>query len=206
MTDMSRPASETERNRGAKRVSSMDQAMAGDDRLGRIGRATVDHGVAIHGGFTDFYKANRASLVKVLTLTLGDRELAIEAVDEAMARAYQRWGHVQSLANGGGWVYRVALNWATSVLRRRTRAARTTLYDAGVTDIPPITDPDVHRALAELDVKHRAVIVCRYLVGWSEEETADALDLRIGTVKSRLSRASRILRARLDHLRPDADR
>ena len=206
MTDTSRPSTETERVGASKRVPRMDQAMAGDDRLGRIASTTADHDVAIHGGFTDFYKANRASLVKVLTLTLGDRELAIEAVDEAMARAYQRWGHVQSLANGGGWVYRVALNWATSVLRRRSRAARTTLYEAGVTDIPAIADPDVHRALAELDVKHRAVIVCRYLVGWSEEETADALDLRVGTVKSRLSRASRILRSRLDHLRPDADR
>ena len=196
---------------------SAQSGLGGKDRPARIARrsgsgpdaaapAAPDIGtseIPLVGNFTSFYSANRAGVAKALTLTLGDRELAAEAADEAMARAYQRWGHVQAMANPVGWVYRVGFNWATSVLRRRARSAREPLYQTGVTDIPPVSDPAVHRALAELDVKQRAVVVCRYLLGWSEQETAAALDLRVGTVKSRLARASRVLRVRLDHLRPN---
>ncbi len=63
----------------------------------------------------------------------------------------------------------------------------------------------VARALADLDVRQRAVVVCRYLLGWSEAETAAALGTPVGTVKSRLHRASRLLAARLSHLRPEDD-
>ena len=57
------------------------------------------------------------------------------------------------------------------------------------------------RAIGELDVHHRSVIVCRHLLGWSVSETAAALKVREGTVKSRLSRATQILKSRLHHLR-----
>ena len=68
-----------------------------------------------------------------------------------------------------------------------------------------VADPAVHAALAELDPKHRSVVVCRHVLGWSVAETAAALHLREGTVKSRLSRANQILQARLSHLRTDED-
>jgi len=55
--------------------------------------------------------------------------------------------------------------------------------------------------LDELAIDHRAVVVCRLLLGWSEAQTAEALAIRPGTVKSRLSRASKQLEHRLRHLR-----
>jgi len=55
--------------------------------------------------------------------------------------------------------------------------------------------------LDELAIDHRAVVVCRLLLGWSEAQTAEALAIRPGTVKSRLSRASKQLERRLRHLR-----
>jgi RNA polymerase sigma factor (sigma-70 family) len=151
-------------------------------------------------GFAEFYRANRPSLVRALALTLGDVELATEAVDEAMTRAYQRWERVHRLDNPAGWVYRVGLNWAVSVLRRRRNRRPLFQPDA---DNAPWIEPDVHRALGELSVDHRSVVVCRYLYGWSENETATALGIRAGTVKSRLHRATSQLRVRLDHLRPE---
>jgi RNA polymerase sigma factor (sigma-70 family) len=150
--------------------------------------------------FSDFYRESRDPVARALILTLGDRDLAVEAVDEAMARAYQRWTRVRALDNPGGWVYRVALNWASSVLRRRHRAPRPNV-ERDPTDIDPVNEPDVLRALAELDVRQRAVVVCRYLLGWSEAETAKALSTPVGTVKSRLHRATRHLATRLAHLR-----
>jgi RNA polymerase sigma-70 factor (ECF subfamily) len=68
-----------------------------------------------------------------------------------------------------------------------------------------VTDPAVHDALGTLDVKHRSVVVCRHLLGWSVAETAEALGVQQGTVKSRLHRAHRVLQSRLGHLRETED-
>ncbi|MDQ2651277.1 MAG: sigma-70 family RNA polymerase sigma factor [Actinomycetota bacterium] len=151
--------------------------------------------------FDDFYATARPDIAKALALALGDVDLAAEATDEAMARAYERWPNVSRLDRPEGWVYRVAMNWALSILRRRRRGEHR-FYDPKDTSLR-VADPDVHAALGELDVKHRTVIVCRHLLGWSVADTATALRVREGTVKSRLSRATRILQSRLDHLREE---
>lgn len=149
--------------------------------------------------FDTFYRSSRDSVARAVAVTVGDADLAAEAVDEAMARAYQRWARVSGLDNPGGWVYRVALNWSRSVLRRR-RHAHTAPGDH-VVPAPVATEPAVAQAIAELDHRQRAVVVCRYVLGWSEAETAAALHTPIGTVKSRLHRATRQLSERLAHLR-----
>lgn len=149
--------------------------------------------------FEDFYAVTRPDIAKALALALGDVDLATEATDEAMARAFERWPLVSRLDRPEGWVYRVAMNWALSILRRRRRGEHR-FYAPADTGVA-IRDPDVHAALGELDVKHRSVIVCRHLLGWSVADTAAALKIREGTVKSRLSRATRILQTRLHHLR-----
>jgi RNA polymerase sigma-70 factor (ECF subfamily) len=149
--------------------------------------------------FDEFYASARPNIARALSLSLGDVDLGIEATDEAMARAYERWPTVSRLDRPEGWVYRVAMNWALSVLRRRRRSDHR-LYDPGEAGVA-IADPDLHAAIGELDVHHRSVIVCRHLLGWSVAETAAALKVREGTVKSRLSRATSILQSRLHHLR-----
>jgi DNA-directed RNA polymerase specialized sigma24 family protein len=156
-------------------------------------------------GFVDFYEHSRDRVGRALAMTLGDPHLAADAVDEAMARAFQRWAKVGCLDNPGGWVYRVGLNWATSVIRRRRRAPGAPA-ERGPTDVGPIPEPDVAAALAELPARQRAVVVCRYYLGLSEAETATALATRPGTVKSRLSRALHHLETRLAHLAPEEQR
>jgi RNA polymerase sigma-70 factor (ECF subfamily) len=152
--------------------------------------------------FTGFYQRTRPDIVRALALTLGDGDLAGDAADEAMTRAFQHWHTVAHADNPAGWVYRVGLNWATSVLRRRRRGHEP-LYGTEAVVHTAIVDPDIHLALSELDVKHRSVVVCRYLLGWSEADTAAALHLRPGTVKSRLHRATSQLKTRLEHHRED---
>lgn len=152
--------------------------------------------------FVAFYRASRDRVARALALTLADGALGAEAADEAMARAFQRWARVGAYDDPAGWVYRVGLNWASSVLRRRRRAPSPPA-DRDQTDVGPVGEPAVRAALAELDVRHRAVLVCRFYLGLSEQETAAALGTRPGTVKSRQSRALERLRTRLDHLRPE---
>lgn len=155
------------------------------------------------GSFDDFYRANRAAIVRALALSLGELDVATEATDEAFARAYERWAHVSLLDSPPAWVYRVASNWALSVFRRR-RLGLHRLYSPDVADAPAVADPAIHAALAELDIKHRGVVVCRHLLGWSVADTAAALGVHEGTVKSRLHRATAVLRTRLRDLDPSA--
>ena len=150
--------------------------------------------------FVAFYGGNRDRIARAVAVTIGPGELAAEAVDEAMARAYQRWDRLASYDNPSGWVYRVAVNWATSVLRRRRRAPSS---PEAAAELPAMPEPAVARAIAELDVRLRQVVVCRHLLGWSEAETATALRAPVGTVKSRLHRANKHLSARLSHLRTE---
>ena len=151
------------------------------------GTVTVEQGISLNS-FEEFYNAKRPHLVRTLVIVLGNRELGIEAADEAMTRAYQRWADVQTYDNPGGWVYRVAMNWARTKLRRSKRE----LPSVYVTDKPHIEDPQfepkLDAALAELPEKYRAPVVLRYYMDWSMEEISDSLGIPKGTVKSRIHR------------------
>jgi RNA polymerase sigma-70 factor (ECF subfamily) len=152
--------------------------------------------------FEEFYREQRAAIGRALALTLRDTQLASEAIDEAMARAYQRWSRVQALDNPGGWVYRVGLNWSRSILRRALRPAPVWVTTDGIVTDAGGLDPTIDRALAQLSIEQRAVVVCRLLIGYSEAQTATALGVRPGTVKSRLARATARLQSLLSPLDP----
>lgn len=149
--------------------------------------------------FAEFYSIHHQKIARSLAMNFGDPELGREATDEAMTRAYQRWGSVSGHDNPAGWVYRVGLNWGRSWFRRTGR--RLPWLDNPTTEMPETSDPALADALQELDHRFRAVVVCRYYLDWSTRQTAAALDIPEGTVKSRLSQALSELR---DQLEPDS--
>lgn len=177
-----------ERERTPERLGDMMTVTAENPAV-RIAATGLD--------FDDFYVATRTDVAKALTLALRDRSLAEEATDEAMTRAYASWGKVGSMDNPKGWVYRVALNWATSVLRRRTRFSKLKVVQATevVDDLPEF---ELSAAVADLPIDQRSVVICRFYLDWSVQETAQALGVRPGTVQSRLHRALKRLEANLD--------
>lgn len=146
--------------------------------------------------FDEFYRLHAGPVGQALELTLGDRELAEDALNEAMARALQRWKRVARFDNPEGWVYRVAMNWALSWLRRRRRERDRPLATTDTTVQPQ--DHDLERALAGLSVDHRSVVVCRFFLDWSVKRTAESLDIAEGTVKSRLARALENIKKELE--------
>ena len=149
--------------------------------------------------FAEFYRSCWDQVARGLAATIGDRALAAEATDEAMARAYERWATVGGYDFPTGWVYRVGLNWARSYHRRVARALP--LRREGTVELDAVDDPSVRAALLDLPVKLRSVVVCRLFLDWSVDQTAGALHVAPGTVKSRLSRALTILESTLGHLR-----
>lgn len=152
--------------------------------------------------FEDFWRQERSSVARALALTLGDVQLAAEATDEAMARAYQRWSRVGTLDSPTGWTYRVGLNWSRSVLRRTRRQTPAWLAQPNTQHDSAPLDPSVATALRQLSSAQRSVVVCRLLLNLSEQQTATLLRIRPGTVKSRLSRAITQLSTSLAHLDP----
>lgn len=145
--------------------------------------------------FEDYYRRHYGDIVRTLGFTLGDTELGRDAADEAMARTYANWQTVRDYDNPAGWTYRVGLNWARSIHRRLARQ----LPIIGRHDVSPpeVRDPVIADALRSLDFDLRAVVVCRLLADWSVDQTAAALDIRPGTVKSRLHRALALLETKL---------
>jgi RNA polymerase sigma factor (sigma-70 family) len=155
--------------------------------------------------FEAFYGEHRDRIARSLALTLHDGDLAAECADEAMLRAYSRWNRVWQLDNPAGWVYRVGLNCARSTLRRRSGPVRV-LFDRDDDMLVEPADRELRDALVALDLDRRAVVVCRFYLGMSVEDTAVALRVRPGTVKSRLHRALRDLESALGPRDQEMDR
>lgn len=147
--------------------------------------------------FTVFYSRAYRKIAAALSSTLRDQALGTEAADEAMARCYARWATVGTYDNPEGWVYRVGLNWALSWHRKLVRH-RTLPAPEPVQPSMPV-DPQIEKALADLDMRLRSVVVCRILLDWSTDETAAVLRLKPGTVKSRLHRGLGRLAETLSH-------
>lgn len=146
--------------------------------------------------FEVFYRAHADRLRRALAVTLGDAHVAGEAVDEAMTRALARWRHVGQLASPAGWVYRVGLNWSISRWRRQRRETPLDGVDPYLGGPDPVA-ASLAATLRTLPVDQRAVVVCRTLLEYSTAETAVALGVPAGTVKSRLARGLAVLRASL---------
>ena len=146
--------------------------------------------------FEAFYGQSWSKVYRAVALMTRDRDLANEAVDEAMVRAYENWKSVSKMSNPEGWVYRVAVNWARSRLRRRS-LWRKLIPGTGVIHDPEVPDPVIVEAIRKLPAGHREVVVLRFLLDMSEADTAEALGIPKGTVKSRLNRALASLRVEL---------
>ncbi|MEM9563922.1 MAG: sigma factor-like helix-turn-helix DNA-binding protein [Actinomycetota bacterium] len=166
-----------------------------DPHLLGSGAASANDAIFI-ASFAEFYRIHHGKIASALALTFGDAELGREATDEAMTRAFDRWGTVSGHSNPAGWVYRVGLNWGRSWFRRAAR--RLPWIEANSTELPDTADPALRAALLDLDHKYRAVVVCRYFLDWSTERTSAALDIPTGTVKSRLHHALAELRSELE--------
>lgn len=137
--------------------------------------------------FEDFYREKSAAVHRGLAVALGNDVLGQEATDEAFARAFQHWRKIQRYDNPAGWVYRVGLNWGRSRLRKTKREVMSN--DVARSEVVAPIEPGLDDAISALPIKLRSVVVLRYLLDWSVEETAAALRIPAGTVKSRLSRA-----------------
>ncbi len=148
-----------------------------------------------------FVQREQPRLVRAIHLLLDDHAVAEEVVQEALLRAASRWERVSVLSSPGGWVHRVAINLATSQLRRRQAERRAR---SRVGEPAPARRPDteaameVRRGLVALPDATRRLLVLRYVLDWTAEDIATVDGVRADAVRQRLRRAREALRAELD--------
>ena len=140
----------------------------------------------------------------------GNAADAEEAAQDGFVKAYRALGRFRRGAPFRPWLLRIVANEARNRRRSAARRERLALRAAGQ-DRPGDAVPSPEAALfaresqeqllaaiERLSEDHRDAIVCRYVLDLSEDETAAALGVRRGTVKSRLSRALERLREELE--------
>ncbi|MEX2550531.1 MAG: sigma factor, partial [Nitriliruptoraceae bacterium] len=114
--------------------------------------------------FTAFWRAERDRLYRTLSLTVDDGNLAANAVDEAMARTWQRWSRIGGYDRPEAWVFRVAYNACVSWRRKRARRPVRPIEELDHAVVGGVGDPDLLAAVQELPHGLRAVVVLRFLL------------------------------------------
>lgn len=149
------------------------------------------------------YRRHVGAAMKAAWLVSADAAMADELVQEAFVRCAGRIGQLRDpTAFGGYWqkaVLRLAANDARSRLYERRLSERLAARQATDSVRDPAADSDSRLLLSEaldgLPVRQRAVLIARFYLDLSEADTATALGMRLGTVKSTCARALKAMRA-----------
>jgi RNA polymerase sigma-70 factor (sigma-E family) len=150
---------------------------------------------------TALYQAHALSLARLALVMLGDAAAAEDVVQDAFLGLYRRWDRLAAPSAAQAYLRTSVLNGCRTALRRRSRH-RTFTDDA---DDAVFTGPalesaeatvvhgEEHRAvlaaIRRLPARQREALVLRYYLDLTEEQTAEAMRVSRGTVKSATSRA-----------------
>lgn len=151
--------------------------------------------------FNDFVATRAAALMRTAYLLTGDGPMAEDLLQTTLFNAARRWRTIRTSPEA--YVRRAMYHENISRWRARRRITETTYDEAS--DRRPTIDADVAlevtlaRALGRLTRRQRTVLVLRYYEDLTERETAAALGIGVGTVKS----IARQALARLRLLAPD---
>ena len=167
----------------------------------------------IQRGETDAFeilvRRHEKTIFNLVYRMLGDYDDAAEVSQEVFLSAYRAIGQFRGDANFSTWLYRIALNHATT--RRRSMSSRQQ-KTVPIDDMEPLSDPElgpaetlerkeirerVQLALNKLEPDDATMILLRDLQDISYDEVARVLEIPVGTVKSRLHRARQALKTQL---------
>jgi len=172
----------------------------------------------LEGPFRELYDRYKDRVYNVCFRTTGNPTDALDAAQETFGIVFRRIREFRFQSRFSSWVYRIAVNASIDLKRRsRTRrfasleavqeagdaeGGRFEVYDDSAEMPSQVVsrrelEDEVQRAILRLSDKLQQVIVLRYVENLSYEELAEVLDISLGTVKSRLSRAHEALNREL---------
>ncbi|GAA1076666.1 SigE family RNA polymerase sigma factor [Kitasatospora arboriphila] len=143
--------------------------------------------------FHDFFERHHAELARLAHLLTGEADAADDLAADAMVALWHRWDRVRSADHPVAYARGVVANLARGRVRTAVRERRRVLlfwsHRSERTDGPDVASVlDVRAALARLPFRKRACVVLRHAMDLSEKETALALGISVGTVKSQTSK------------------
>lgn len=138
-------------------------------------------------------EAMERMLYRVSRSLLSSREECGDAVQEALAKAWAKRGHVEA-DHFRPWLMRIVINECRNIGRRKRRVTPVAEIRAGASPAPDVPDERLRLALAALPDKLRTPLILHHLEGFSVADAARILRVPQGTVKSRLHQARKRLR------------
>ena len=157
--------------------------------------------------FGELVRIHAQSVTNVIYRMCGDVQIAEEAAQEAFIQAWLHLSSYRPQTSLRNWLYRIAVNAATDILRKEKRILPHAIEDLPLTDSRP--GPEallnqserkalVQKAILSLSDASRAVLILREYEEMSYHEIADTLDIPVGTVMSRLNYVRKILKEKLE--------
>ena len=157
----------------------------------------------------ELFRRHRGRVYSMAYKYLGDKEAALDVVQEVFAKVFAAAGRFRSHARFTTWLYRIALNCCYDALRKK----RTHPEEPAEKEVFALRGDDcegpeeaarrreladaLRGAIAKLSPKLRDVFLLRFAEGLSYEEIARVLGINTGTVMSRLFYARQALREML---------
>jgi len=149
------------------------------------------------GAFEELVRAYQADVWRFAYHFTRDRALAEDVTQEAFLRAFRFLSSFRGDAKFTSWLFRIARNCAMDALRARRAPELTDPPSPAVTG-----DPDarleLRTALESVSEEHREPFLLIEVFGLSYREAADVLNVRVGTVKSRMHRARKAMMRALE--------
>ena len=167
-------------------------------------RAAVPADTGGPASIEEVFDAEWLGMLRLAVLLVDDRASAEDVVQEAFAGLHRHWGELAGPERAGAYLRRAVINGARSTLRRR-RTARAWRAPHAVPTASAEEEAllgeqrrEVLAAVQALPPRQREVVVLRYWSHIGEAETAEALGISRGTVKSTTSRALRAVEKALE--------
>ena len=164
--------------------------------------------------FNNLMSLHEKRMYAVALRMCGNREDAQDCLQEAMLRIYRSIGSFKGQSSFSTWAYRITMNTCLDELRRKKNKQSTSLdslLDVGWSPTDESNAPErkaiqselrntLHAAIRALPEDMRSAIVLRDMQGMVYEEIAQALNVNVGTIKSRISRGREKLREKLKNI------
>jgi len=157
--------------------------------------------------FSELVRTHAQGVLNVVYRMCGNMQLAEDAAQETFIQAWLRLPSYRPQSSLRNWLYRIAVNTAIDMLRKEKRILPNAVEDLSLVDSRPGPESMVvsseradliQEAISMLPEASRAVLVLREYEGLSYQEIAEALEIPVGTVMSRLNYARKLLREKLE--------
>ena len=150
--------------------------------------------------FHEFVVARTPALSRTAYLLTGDHHLAEDLVQAALFKTAKAWGRIKG--DPEPYCRRILYTENVSWWRRRRHLPESGIggYDAPAASVDPDLRMSLERALAQLTVKQRTVLVLRFYEDLTEAQVAAVLGIGLGTVKSTTRQALSRMRTVAPHL------